>query len=315
MPPKGYQPLDPISVDLVWSDVPSADPNERQRQLLCALPSEAVRLAIGQADSSGNITFGPFTAHAKTGSYVVVLDYIKYESKSLQVIVSETLPADLQLMTDKLYATDDADAGIDKSSLQDQVAAARAKYFRDLPYWARPFSIRPVTGGLPKLYMDEELFDVPIYVGIGVRMVASVTVSDTTVNLGSLYGLATSAQENKLQGTLIIQTLGLGGERISPHIPLPSEINVTTIQNVIQALATIKSKLYDPNASVVPVVLALDDFVGRPGAKEQLVSALRADHGEVRRLLIGRGCDGVTPPANAGAKPGDTSVRPEKSGP
>jgi hypothetical protein len=261
-PAKGYQPLDPLTILVKDQEgCELGDTSDRNKVLLRALPSDAVRLAIGQADISGNIQFGSFTGKTKIGSYVVVLDYIKYESRSIPVIVTEQIP----------YWGIAQKEGPESKIAQN---TQRAEYKESTPYWARLYTLE-IQKEDKYLGLDSTLYNIPVYVGIGVRMTASVTVNDTSVELGSLYGLGAGAQSKKLQGTLVIQTLGLSGENISPHIPLPSEINITTIQNAIQALATIKSKLYDANAYVVPVVLAIDDNIGRPGAKEQIVSALR----------------------------------------
>lgn len=290
-PPKGYQPLDPIPALNLEEEI-NRDIKEgakRNETLLRALPNEAVRLAIGQADNLGNISFGPFSAKTRVGSYVVILDYIKYQSGSLAVYVTEELPESLKI---KFYdppgqpdGQDEKEIAAYKAQLQkidNEYYKERAAYLESNPYWIRPYKLEVVPSGSSSTFQparDGLLYNIPVYIGIGVRMVASVTVSDTTVDLGSLYGLAAGAQSNKLQGTLVVQTLGLSGESISPQIPLPAEINVTTIQNAIQSLATIKSKLYDDKVWLSPVILAIDDYVGRPGAKEQIVSGLRTRWG------------------------------------
>jgi len=264
-PAKGYQPLDPQPILVKDRDgYDLGDASDRNKVLLRALPSEAVRLVIGQADIAGNIQFGSFTAKTKIGNYVVVLDYIKYESRSLRIKVTEKLPEDLEEPLE--------------NESKGEYKKRKSQYFDSTPYWVRPYTYEVLEGKEsdsssldPMVYIH----NIPVYVGVGVRMMASVTVNEKNVDLGSLYGLGVGAQSKKLQGTLIIQTLGLSGENISPHIPLPSEINITTIQNAIQALATIKSKLYEANVSLVPVVLASDDNIGRWGSKDCIVSALR----------------------------------------
>lgn len=76
----GYQPLDPVPITQV------ADPaNARitRQHLLDALPDETMRMAIGQVDLAGNITYGPVAASASYGRYVVVIDYIKSTTKPI----------------------------------------------------------------------------------------------------------------------------------------------------------------------------------------------------------------------------------------
>ncbi len=115
---------------------------------------------------------------------------------------------------------------------------------------------------------------IPVYVGVGLRIQASVTVLKDSVNLGSLYGLGIAASQNKLNGTLIIQTLGISGENISPIIPIPDRINESTIQAAMQSLATIKSKIYDKKTKIIPQVVAFRLPYSINGAKNLIESTL-----------------------------------------
>lgn len=270
-PPKGYQPIDPIPVAIL-PEIDETNRENRNFNILNSLPNEAVRLVIGKEDSTGNITFGPFTATAKIGSYVVILDYIKYKSSFLPIILNEGYAFTIR---DKL-AVDAKNGLISQDSIEDKYSNLLTEYLDSTPYWIRSYYLefpdKPSNGFF--IAREYNNYNTPIYIGIGVRMIASVTISDVTVDLGSLYGLAAAAQNGKLQGTLIVQTLGLSGENISPQIPLPSEINITTIQNAIQSLATIKSKIYDQKVAITPQIVAIDDNIGRSGSKEQIISGL-----------------------------------------
>jgi len=57
---------------------------------------------------------------------------------------------------------------------------------------------------------------------------------------------------------------------------MPNEINLTTIQNAIQALATIKSKLYDDDEkiNITPQVVSIENHFGEPGSTEKFISML-----------------------------------------
>ncbi|HVY04672.1 MAG TPA: hypothetical protein VHB46_01725 [Burkholderiales bacterium] len=376
-PPKGYQPIGPLpaQIDTRVASAPTAltsdDTSEKNQEstvqtieksiasctnlnqwFLSSLPSEAVRLAIGQTDISGNISYGPFTALRKEGSYVVVLDYIKFQTQSLNARLIEALPSEFataqrayRLATlnrdnaqdnlfrvrrsyeEKKRAYDPFDAREAQKAIEESqtalVAADKAandaidrfvvsftQYKKTaVPYWARSSELQVLPKGKAQpafanreTNSEEYLFNtsfvsIPIYVGVGVRMIAAVTVLDTSVELGSLYSLAVAAQNKQLQGTLVVQTLGLSGEGISPLVPLPGEINVSTIQNAIQALATIKSKVYETGrgkVEVTPVVVGIDDYIGRPETKEQLVSGLYAHLDDIKLQLDPGGCPSVS---------------------
>ncbi len=103
---------------------------------------------------------------------------------------------------------------------------------------------------------------VPIYVGIGLRLTANITVNKGTVNLGNLLSIGAEVSMGKVSGFLVVQTLGISGESISPLIPMPNEINSTTIQNAIMALGAIKTKLYDDKTMITPRVVGVYNNLG-----------------------------------------------------
>jgi hypothetical protein len=103
---------------------------------------------------------------------------------------------------------------------------------------------------------------VPVYVGVGLRLTANVTVKEGSVDLGNLFALGAAAQAKQISGTLVIQSLGLSGEGVSPLIPIPSEINPTTVQHALMAIGAIKAKMYDGKITVVPRVVGVYNNIG-----------------------------------------------------
>jgi hypothetical protein len=78
-PSYGYRPLDPLSANLQHSlKVPVTN-----CRILELFPDETVRLAIGQLDASGNISYGVAKAGYQGNHYTVVLDYTKTDTRSL----------------------------------------------------------------------------------------------------------------------------------------------------------------------------------------------------------------------------------------
>jgi hypothetical protein len=210
----GYQPLDPLPVELK-SIVDSPMTNKR---LMNSLPDETMRLAIGQVDSKGNISFGPAKIGYAGSSYIVILDYVKFDTKSFPVQV----------------AKDTNNTVIDFRSISDYDAANSTP----------PDAV------------------IPVYVGVGLRFTATIQVNEGKVDLGNLFALGLAAESKKVTGTLIIQTLGISGETISTLIPMPSQINTTTIQNAIMALASIKAKIYETDAQIHPRVVGFYNNLG-----------------------------------------------------
>jgi hypothetical protein len=105
----------------------------------------------------------------------------------------------------------------------------------------------------------------PLYVGVGLRLTATIKVNKGSVNLSNILGLAASANGSQVSGTLVVQTLGISGENISPLIPMPNELNSSTIQSALISIATMKSKIYDSKTILSPKVLAFYNNIGGKG--------------------------------------------------
>jgi hypothetical protein len=103
---------------------------------------------------------------------------------------------------------------------------------------------------------------IPVYVGVGLRLTANIRTSSGRINLGDLISIGAAAKEDRLSGTLVIQTLGITGENISTALPIPTEISPSSIQNAILAIGTIKSKMYDNKITIQPRVVGFYKNVG-----------------------------------------------------
>jgi hypothetical protein len=100
-------------------------------------------------------------------------------------------------------------------------------------------------------------------VGVGLRLISLIYTAEEGINISDLYSIGLAAKQEKLSGTLIIEVIGIKSKEVTSLIPLPSEINQTTIQNAMQALATIKSKIYDEETSLYPQVMAIKEYRGK----------------------------------------------------
>lgn len=218
----GYQPIDPLPVTIkmemdndetitLRTSKPIPDKNKR---IMASLPDETMRLAIGQIDGKGNASFATAKLGYAGSSYIVILDYIKFDTKSLPVIVKK----------DSTNQIEDFKSSFDYNTNPDAI--------------------------------------IPVYVGVGLRFTATITVNEGSVDLGNLFALGLAAEAKKVTGTLIIQTLGISGKDISTLIPMPSQINTTTIQNAIMSLASIKAKIYDDGAELNPRVVGFYNNIG-----------------------------------------------------
>ncbi|MEN6426160.1 MAG: hypothetical protein ABFE13_12400 [Phycisphaerales bacterium] len=103
---------------------------------------------------------------------------------------------------------------------------------------------------------------VPVYIGVGLRLTASIVVQKGSVDLSSLFALGVAAKAERISGTVVIQTLGVSGPEISGLIPMPGEISEATMQNAILALASIRAKMYDAKTTISPRVVGVYNTLG-----------------------------------------------------
>ena len=103
---------------------------------------------------------------------------------------------------------------------------------------------------------------VPVYAGVGLRLTAHISVQQGSVNMGSLMALGAAVESKQATGSLVVQTLGISGESISNLLPMPSEINVSTIQNCLVALGSIKAKMYEDDTQITPRIIGFNTSMG-----------------------------------------------------
>lgn len=94
-------------------------------------------------------------------------------------------------------------------------------------------------------------------VGVGLRLISQITTFKSGINIGDLSSIGIAAKAGKLNGTLMIEVIGIKSKEVTTLLPLPSEINQSTIQSAMQALSTIKSKIYDTDTKLYPQVMAV----------------------------------------------------------
>ncbi len=272
---KGYQPIDPIQLIV-----------EKENDTLCyksiisEFPNEATRVAVGKVNQSGSLTFGPFNIATSGETYSVIIDYIKYITTAIPARFSEKHKTEKY----KKYAENNytflKENETDTLTIPEKLKSMNvllSDYTLTTNYGSvSEFNVE-LKSPTQNLRSDKALkhdIKIPVYVGVGLRIQASVTVLKDSVNLGSLYGLGVAASQNKLSGTLVIQSLGISGENISPIIPIPDRINESTIQTAMQSLATIKSKIYDNKTKITPQVVAFGLPYSINGAKDLIESSL-----------------------------------------
>jgi hypothetical protein len=99
--------------------------------------------------------------------------------------------------------------------------------------------------------------DIPVRVGVGIRIVADITTVKSDIDLGSIFAIAFAAKAGYLKGQIEVLKIGLDSPSLSLVLPPPTEINDTSLQNALQAVASIRAKLYDSDTKLTPHILAV----------------------------------------------------------
>ena len=111
---------------------------------------------------------------------------------------------------------------------------------------------------------------IPIYTGIGLRIRAEFTALEGGVQISGLPALAVAAKAGHITGRIAVQTMGITGKEITALMPIISDIDGTSIQNAAQAVAAIKSKIYEPDTTLYPKVIGFES----PSLDPHLIRAL-----------------------------------------
>lgn len=228
----------------------------RYKDLLEALPDNAVRVSIQQYSKTGEVSYGIGSVSGDVDSYKLTVDYINSDTVNVKFWLGK-------------YAELSATNEIVPVPLSE--STAKEKYTDG----SVTYDIRRITEGSSERPGEKfEEFNLPVYVGVGLRVVASINSSTGDATITGLGSLAAQAEAMSLNGFLVTQTLGINGQGIAGALPIQSELNPTTAQNAIVAVGSIKALLYEEGTIVVPRVVGL--YLPFPGG-EPLVNAILSE--------------------------------------
>jgi hypothetical protein len=282
-----YIPLDPLPV--VVTDGPECKrdwekegtpllPGYKLRAILDSLPDNAVRIAIKEYDAKGKLAVGAASIGTEGKRYQVILDYINVDTANIRFFINSSLPLGAEGPLEIKEVT-----RIDRYVDPDQLKGAA------------PIDIERANGNIV----------IPVYVGVGLRLTADLQVIRGSINLSSLGAIAAGVEAGRASGSLVVQTLGVTGKQVSTSLPLPSELNQTTVQNAILSLGSIKAIIYDSQSTTItPRVTGI--YLPMKNGTEELVNRIVS---ELARSPIPwpRPCVRVTPDAVAAdAQPSGT---------
>jgi hypothetical protein len=95
-------------------------------------------------------------------------------------------------------------------------------------------------------------------VGIGVRLLVVVNEKNAKISTLSIPSIAIQADFRKLQAKISLKTLGISSKEITQGIPMPAELNFTTLYQMYQGVDQIKGAIWN-GATITPQVLAVTE--------------------------------------------------------
>lgn len=298
-----YIPFDPLPVQTLLGASCTPDADEKMlksidkvvlRDIRESFPDQTVRLAVAEFDASGGLSFGPATVGYEGNSYQVIIDYVNSDTATGSFLVKREVAG--QIPTKKWWGGSYVWPNYKKGQqvkLFERVPDSVVTNYTVLPnpndslfqaFQEKSKVDKNIAGLIKEGY---EVVNLPVYVGVGLRLTATIKVLKGEVNLSGLPEISAEAKAGNLSGTLVVQTLGATGELVSSNLPLPSELDRTTTQNAILSLGAIKALLPDEKMRITPRVIGIYNPVG--GGRSfvnGVITALAAD-----RLTWYQPCD------------------------
>jgi len=249
-----YVPVDPFSVQIIPGENCVADA-PYYPELLASLPDNSVRVSLEQFDGSGSLGIGPLGASVEGGTYKVTLDYINADTTNIDMYFRRSVVVGDDEYYHPMHSPSPAGSHPDDDS----------------------FEVRSIYDLSEDEARDQnfERHSIPVYVGVGLRIISNVVVSGANVDVSGLGAIAASAQTSSLSGNLVVQTIGVNGKSVAAALPIQSELNPTTVQNAIVAIGSVKTLLYEDDTVTAPRVVGLYlPFMGDKRLVNGIISVL-----------------------------------------
>ena len=93
------------------------------------------------------------------------------------------------------------------------------------------------------------------HVGVGLRINAELVTKKSNLNLSGITAIGTEESKGNLTGGISVDIIGIDSRDVTNLIPLTATIDQSSIQAALQALASIKTKLWD-STTITPHLVA-----------------------------------------------------------
>lgn len=251
-----YIPLNPIPSS--WEESESCRDAGERLPLVEALPDQTVRMSVKKISSNGEFSFTGFKSAGVDDRFEVTLDYIMSDTVSLDLLVAKYLTGNA------ISSSDERDRIV---NIKDSLSPEQHFIYTFKPFDKDNYKLDLINGW--------DKITIPVYVGVGVRMTAEITILNASAELGGIFSLAATANRNKISGTLALQTIGATSEKITATLPVPNEINEATLTNALISMGAIKSMLHEPETKTSPRVVGFyNPFGGGAAFVNTIIQAL-----------------------------------------
>jgi hypothetical protein len=292
-----YVPLDPLPTQTLMSascDVSDKEIEYRNidkvfvESLRNSLPDHTVRLSVAEFDASGTLNYGPASIGVKGNTYKVIIDYMNTDTVKGSFLVKRTVigqntsrPFRWGEYSYPMYPVGKV------VGIYEKLPSTVFTNYKVLPnpndgifstafFGIEKENIKSVTDKF--IADDYEVINIPVYVGVGTRMTATVTVKSAEVSLSGLPEIAAEARAGNLVGSMIVQTLGATGDMVGTNLPLPSELDRSTIQSAILSVGSIKTLMAGDDLFLRPRVVGIYNTIGGGSSfVNGIISALATD--------------------------------------
>ncbi len=232
-----------------------ADKAKHGPDVMDALPDHTIRMAMRTMGVGSEAGFGPVTLSAKGSSYQVVMDSIFADTANVRLAIRVSNGTPVHSLHDPL-------------PLGTQFEVLRLRHASDP-------DDSPLPIAAPK---DFEEVTIPMYIGIGLRLTATLYTRKGKLNLASLPAIAVSADAEESSGSLTMQTLGVFNQQVASTYALPTELSSASVQNALIGMGAVKAIVYDRDTGTRPRLTGIYNPLGTsdPALINKIYSALAA---------------------------------------
>lgn len=107
-------------------------------------------------------------------------------------------------------------------------------------------------------------------IGVGLRLKATVVTTEDNLKLSGPLSIGFEASRGKLTGTISLDVIGIDSKDITNLTPIAiSQIDQSSIASAMQAIGTIKSKIWDEGTTITPHLIA--SYTEIPNSRDKIL--------------------------------------------